>query len=47
MNDQIMCVTDAITASNLDEHGIFFGFVGNEAVEEKNIEEGPRAKPPA
>ena len=29
------CLTDAVMASNLEEHGMRLGFIGNEAVEER------------
>ena len=29
-NDQFICLLNAIAASNLEEHGIGFGFIGNE-----------------
>ena len=32
------CLTDAVMASNLEEHGMRLGFIGNEAVEERKEE---------
>ncbi|KRB80876.1 hypothetical protein ASE00_17850 [Sphingomonas sp. Root710] len=32
--ERLFCVQDAIAASNLADHGIHFGFVGNEIIEE-------------
>jgi hypothetical protein len=30
-DDSFMCILRAVSASNLEEHGIHFGFVGNES----------------
>ena len=36
---QFMCLIHAVTASNLRERGVFFGFIGNEIASEPNSPE--------